>query len=510
VKGAAVISEPFITDEGVSAGFLSWTTRQPGNVLLMIILPLVAFGVFAAGLLSNTMLGRLRRASAALAHEAKHDALSGLPSRMQMVERIEAYFISSAAKRDGQRALAAYIDIDQFKDVNDTLGHEIGDQLIKAVAQRLRTRLRPEDFLSRFGGDEFAIFSAPGRRDCSGVLIKRIEQAFASPFVIKGQSVLVTASAGIAVAPEDGTRADELMRNADIALYEAKRRGRDRAVLFCTDMATAVETRRSMEVALGNALANQELKLQYQPIICSNTRAVIGMEALLRWRHPAYAGLSPSNFVPIAENAGLIPAIGEWVLDQAMRDAGRWPDLQVAVNLSPVQLRHTNLLTSLRKLIVRHNVEPSRFVLEITEGVLLEATQHIKSVLAAIRDMGFKIALDDFGTGYSSLSYLRDFKFDKLKIDRSFISNMSRDGSSKTIVESVIMLGRKLGLDIVAEGIESESEAALMVKFGCTELQGYYFSEPIDADNMAGFLGAIRPQDVPTMSHSSTRSQAAG
>ena len=491
--------------------FLSWTTRQPGNVLLTIILPLVAFGVFATGLLSKTMFGRLKRASEVLAHEAKHDALSGLPNRMHMVERIEAFFVSSAARGNGQRALAAYIDIDQFKEINDTLGHEIGDQLIKAVAQRLRTRLRPQDFLSRFGGDEFAIFSAPGRREGSSVLTQRIQQAFASPFVIKDQRILVTASVGIAVAPENGTTADELMRNADIALYEAKRRGRDRAVLFCTDMAAAVETRRTIEVALGNALENQELELHYQPIISSKTRAVVGVEALLRWRHFTYADLSPSKFVPIAENAGLIPAIGEWVLDQVMRDAKRWPDLQIAVNLSPVQLRHTNLLTSLRKLIVKHDLKPDRFVLEITEGVLLEATAQIRSTLEAIRDMGFKIALDDFGTGYSSLSYLCNFPFDKIKIDRSFISNMSRADSSKTIVESVITLGRKLGVDIVAEGVETESEAALMVKFGCTELQGYYFSGPIEADKMAGLLKAFRPkQTASTVVHAVTRRRATG
>jgi diguanylate cyclase (GGDEF)-like protein len=510
-EGTAVISEPFITDDDVSAGFLSWTTRQPGSVLLTIILPLVAFGVFATGLLSNTMFGRLKRASEALAYEAKHDALSGLPNRAHMVQKIEEFFASYSARRNGQRALAAYVDIDRFKDINDTLGHEVGDQLIKAVTQRLRKRLRPQDFLSRFGGDEFAIFCIPNGQDSGSALTQRIEQAFASPVVIKGQCIHVTASVGLAVAPEHGTTADELMRNADIALYEAKSRGRDCAVLFCTDMAAAVETRHSIEVALTAAMENQELELHYQPIISGKTRAIVGVEALLRWRHSTHADLSPATFVHIAENAGLIPAIGEWVLDQAMRDAKRWPELQIAVNLSPVQLRHTNLVTSLRELIIKHDLKPDRFVLEVTEGVLLEATDHIKSVLEAIREMGFRIALDDFGTGYSSLSYLCNFHFDKIKIDRSFVSNMSKAVNSKTIVKSVVTLGRQLGMDIVAEGVETESEAAMMTQFGCTELQGFYFSEPIEADKMAGLLKTFRPKKTAaTVVHTVTKRHATG
>ena len=502
VEAAAVASEPFFSDDGVLAGYLNWTTRQPGQVLLTIILPLVAFGVLLTGLLSKVMFGRLKRASAALAqrefearHEAKHDALSGLPNRVNMVEKIEKFLNSYIARHNGQRALAAYVDIDRFKDVNDTLGHEAGDELIKLVAQRLSTRLRPNDFLARFGGDEFVILCAPAGADTGDILVERIAKTFESPFAIKGQSISVTASVGLAFAPDNGVTADELMRHADIALYEAKSQGRDRAVFFSTKMADDVEHRRAVELDLRNALENDELDLHYQPVISCDTGEVVGVEALLRWQHALYGSMSPAEFIPIAENAGLLPAIGEWVLDRAMNDSKLWPELEVAVNLSPVQFRHVDLESTLRRLIVKHHVSASRFVLEITEGVLLESTDRVNGILAAIHDMGFKTALDDFGTGYSSLSYLCNFQFDKIKIDRSFISSVAQVDSTKTIVKSVVTLGRGLGMDIVAEGIETQFEAAMMTRFGCTELQGFYFSRPLPVEKAVAFLETYVPEN---------------
>ena len=501
--GSKLVSEPFVTDDGVTAGYLAWTTRQPGRVLLTIILPLVAFGVILTGLLSKTMFGRLRRASAALAqresearYEAKHDALSGLPNRVHMVDQIEKFLHSYIARHNGQRAVAAYIDIDRFKDTNDTLGHEAGDQLIKVVAERLAHRLRPHDFLARFGGDEFVILCAPAGPDAGTILAERIAEAFASPFMVKGQTIRVTASVGLAFAPDNGATADELMRHADIALYQAKAQGRDRAVFFSKEMAEQVEHRHSIELDLRAALESEELNLHYQPIISSTTGNVVGVEALLRWCHPLYGNLPPAEFIPVAEIAGLLPAIGEWVLNRAMTDSKNWPHLEVAVNLSPVQFRHVDLETMLRQLIVKHGVDPDRFVLEITEGVLLESTDRVSKVLAAIRDMGFKTALDDFGTGYSSLSYLCNFQFDKIKIDRSFISSISKVDSSKTIIKSVVTLGRGLGMDIVAEGIETEFEALMMTRFGCTELQGFFFARPIPVDQMIKFLETFEPRPL--------------
>jgi diguanylate cyclase (GGDEF)-like protein len=501
----SVVSEPFVGDDDIPIGYLAWTTRRPGHVLLTIILPLVAFGVIATGLLSRTMFRRLKRASTALArsesqarHEAKHDALSGLPNRVHMVEKIEAFLNSPLVKRNGQRAVAAYIDIDRFKDINDTLGHEAGDQLIAAVAQRLVGRLRPQDFLSRFGGDEFAILCAPAGHEAAATLAKRIAHAFESPFSVKGQNIRVTASTGLAIAPENGTTADELMRHADIALYEAKSQGRDRAVLFCAEMAEQVEHRRSIELALRHAIDDDALDLHYQPIISCQTGDVVGVEALLRWEHPIYGELSPAEFIPIAENAGLLPSLGEWVLNCAMTDAKKWPTLEVSVNLSPVQMRHVDLEGTLRRLIFEHDADPRRFVLEITENVMLEATDRVTAILDAIRAMGFKTALDDFGTGYSSLSYLCTFRFDTIKIDRTFVAKIAEIDTTRTIIKSVVALGRALGMSIVAEGVETEFEADMMEQFGCTELQGFYFSRPLSAEEMVDFLKNFRPRRAPS------------
>ena len=493
--GDGIVSEPFVGDDHILVGYLNWSTRRPGQVLLTIILPLVAFAILGTGVLTAVMFRRLRRTSEELAkreaqarYEAKHDPLSGLPNRAQMVEKIETFLRNHGSKNAHRQAIAAYIDIDRFKDINDTLGHEAGDNLIKAVAARLQTRLRPSDFLSRFGGDEFAILCSPAGKDAGASLAARIAAAFSTPFNIQQQTIRVTASVGIASAPENGTTADELMRHADIALYEAKSQGRDRAITFCREMAEKVEHRRSIEIDLRNALEEEKLRVHYQPTISCATGDIVGVEALLRWNHPVHGEMSPSDFIPIAENSGLLPALGEWVLDRAMRDSKRWPHLEVGVNLSPVQFRHVDLAAALRNLVAKHDVDPSRFVLEITEGVLLDATEHTHAILDAFRLMGFKTALDDFGTRYSSLSYLCNFSFDKIKIDRSFVGRLSGLDSSKTIVHSVVTLGRALGMDIVAEGIETEAEAEMMTRLGCTELQGFYFSKAVDADALAELL----------------------
>ena len=499
-----VVSQAFVGDDGIPVGFLNWTTKRPGQVLLTIILPLVAFGVLAAGLLANTILRRLRRASEELAqreaearHEAKHDALSGLPNRVHMVERIDTFLQDRLLATHDNRAVAGYLDVDRFKDINDTLGHDAGDQLIKLVAQRLKECLRPNDFLARFGGDEFVILCAPAGPEASSALAERVDQAFALPFAINGQNIRVTASVGIAVAPDNGVTADQLMRHADIALYEAKDRGRDCAVLFSEEMAKQVERRRAIELGLRTAIETNMLCLNYQPIVSCHTGEIVGLEALLRWRHPLHGEMSPADFIPIAENAGLLPSLGEWVLSHAMADWKRWPHLEISVNLSPVQFRHVDLETTLRRLVAEYGVEPSRFVLEITEGVLLEATEHTNSILDALRSIGFKTALDDFGTGYSSLAYLCNFKFDKIKIDRSFVGRIARVDISRTIVQSVVTIGRGLGMDIVAEGVETEFEAMIMTKLGCTELQGFYFSKPADADQMERFLKTFEPKCLP-------------
>ncbi|WP_295555315.1 EAL domain-containing protein [uncultured Hyphomicrobium sp.] len=503
VRASGVVTEPFVGDDGKQVGFLSWTTRRPGQVLLTIILPLVACGVFATGLLSNHMFRRLRRASDELTqreararHAAKHDVLSGLPNRQHMVEEVDAKLNSPTFGEGGSRALAAYVDIDRFKDINDTLGHETGDKLIKAVSKRLMARLRPDDFLARFGGDEFAVLCVSSEADADTKLARRIASAFEESFAIDGQTICVTASVGIAKAPDHGRSADELMRHADIALYEAKNQGRDRAMTFSTEMASQVEMRRAIEVDLRTAIEREELRLHYQPIVSCRTGAIVGAEALLRWRHPLRGDISPATFIPIAEISGLMPMLGTWILERAIKDSKQWPDLEIAINLSPVQFNQTDLQSVLRRLTAEYDVSPSRFVLEITEGVLLEATDQTKSVLQGLQEMGFRTALDDFGTGYSSLSYLCNFKFDKIKIDRSFVSNVSNAMTSRTIVQSVASLGRGLGMQIVAEGVETEYEAVMMSHFGCTELQGYFFSKPLAAEQLKLLVERFEPRHM--------------
>lgn len=507
VARMGVLSEPFVGDDGKFAGYLSWTTRKPGHILLTVILPLVACGALGAALISNQMFKRLRRASEQLAqreaksrHASRHDALSGLPNRMHMLEKAEEWLKSGKLSLDGRRAVAAYLDIDQFKDINDTLGHETGDKLVRAVAERLRARLRSSDFVARFGGDEFTILCLAKDAKGGKRLAERIAAAFDDPFSIDGHKMNVKASIGVAMAPDHGTTTDEIMRHADIALYDAKRRGRDQVVFFTAEMARDVENRRAIEVDLRSAIERDELRLQYQPIVSCRTGQIVGAEALLRWRHPERGDVPPSVFIPIAENSGIMPALGTWTLEHAARAAKRWPGLELSVNLSPVQFRQTDLVGILKGLAERYDLSPERFVLEITEGVLMEATAATTTTLTELHALGFQTALDDFGTGYSSLNYLSNFKFNKIKIDRSFVANTSSSETARAIVQTVASLGRALGMEIVAEGVETEYQAQMMSLFGVTELQGYLFSKPVEVDQLSDLIEAHTPWQMPAPS----------
>jgi diguanylate cyclase (GGDEF)-like protein len=427
-------------------------------------------------------------------HDARHDALSGLPNRPHFAERLQDVLNARSGTTQDQNVFVAYIDIDRFKDINDTLGHHAGDELVKAVASRLTAMMRQDTLLARYGGDEFSILWIANGPNAANALAERIKRLFESRFEVDGQSLRVTASAGIATATEEISTADDLMRQADIALYEAKAQGRDRAVFFSTDMASRVEERLSIESELRLALEADHLRLNYQPIIACDTGRISGVEALLRWRHPVRGEISPGVFVPIAEQSGLMPALGEWVLRRAMKDATLWPDIQVSVNLSPVQFRQVDLQALLGRLTREFQIDPRQFVLEITEGVLMESSDRTSRTLDAVHAMGFKTALDDFGTGYSSLAYLCNFRFDKIKIDRAFVAGMSKSESYNKIVNAVISLGKGLGMDIVAEGVETEAEVNIMASLGCTELQGYYFSKPIEAADMCRLMQTFVPR----------------
>jgi diguanylate cyclase (GGDEF)-like protein len=503
---SGVMSEPFTADDGTPVGYLTWSPRQPGQSLLLFILPLVALGVIGAGVLTWVMIMRLKNASGELAdreamsrHQALHDALSGLPNRQHFVERLQESIDGLVQSRNNGRVVVAYIDVDRFKDVNDTLGHAAGDELIMAVAARLRRALAPEDFLARFGGDEFAVLRRSVDLGAAEELSGRLRCSFEEHFEVYGQHIRMTASIGLAQAPDHGASPEELMRAADIALYQGKNQGRDRVMMFCAEMAAEVEQRREVELELHTAIVNGVLDLHYQPIMSSSSNRVAGLEALLRWKHPTKGDISPGVFVPIAEEAGLMATLGAFVLDRAIGDSKRWPDLEVAINLSPVQFRHVDLPEMLEQLIAKHGVDPTRIVLEVTEGVLLESTERNRQILDAVRALGFRIALDDFGTGYSSLRYLCDFRFDKIKIDRAFVTGIEERKRAMTIIQSVVTLGRGLGMDIVAEGVETETEVSVMRLMGVTELQGFFFSPAVPADRVAALTQALEAGAEPAL-----------
>ena len=498
VQANSKLSEAFVADDGAQVGYLTWTPRRPGRSLLLFILPMVALGVIGAGLLTWVMMTRLKRASGDLAdreeqsrHQALHDALSGLPNRHHFVQRLQEALDDLVFSRNNGRVVVAYIDVDRFKDVNDTMGHAAGDALIMAVASRLQSAAAPGDFLARFGGDEFAVVRSSSDPNAAAELAERLRAAFDVSFAVYGQHVRMTASIGLAMAPDHGASPQELMRHADIALYQGKNQGRDRAMLFCAEMAAEVEQRREVEVDLHTALETQALHLHYQPLVSCADGRVTGVEALLRWKHATKGDISPAVFVPIAEEAGLMPALGAFVLERAFEEAKRWPGLDVAINLSPVQFRHVDLVELLESLLVKHKVDAGRIVLEVTEGVLMESTERNRQILDAVRALGFKIALDDFGTGYSSLRYLCDFRFDKIKIDRAFVTGIHERKRAMTIIQSVVTLGRGLGMQIVAEGVETEAEASVMRLVGVTELQGFFFSQAVPADRVDALVRSL-------------------
>lgn len=515
-RGGALVSDSLDADDGARMGFLSWTTGRPGRVLTNIILPLVILGVIAVALQARSMLNRLRSTSQTLAqqekssrHAARHDALSGLPNRAHFADNLSGVLESLKTGEQSERAIVAYLDIDRFKDVNDTLGHSAGDALIKQVAQRLQANVRSGDFIARYGGDEFAILWLSSDPRAPQILADRIARAFVNTIDIGGQSLAVTASIGIAVAPDDGQTCEDVMRHADIALYEAKNAGRNCAIIFSDDMATDVRERRAIELDLQAALAMDQFQLAYQPIISSASGAIVGVEALLRWPHPVRGFVSPAVFIPIAEQSGLMPALGERVLSRAMRDWHDWKHLEVSVNLSPVQFRQPDLLAMLQRLLDDNQADARHFVLEITEGVLMDAGERTRTILDTMRAMGFRMALDDFGTGYSSLAYLCNFRFEKIKIDRSFVSGLSRSQSFQTIVQAVISLGRGFGMTVVAEGVETETEVRTMTDFGCAQMQGYYFAKPMSREKLLETLATHVPHPLFAVQQETAEAEAA-
>ena len=422
----------------------------------------------------------LQRAQDELAYLAHHDDLTGLPNRKLLHERIHEAFASAGG--DDKFALLC-LDLDRFKNVNDTLGHSYGDALLKVVAKRILGCIREEDVVARLGGDEFAILQlSRNLPDNATSLASRLCSILGQPFFLKDHQVVIGASIGIALAPDNGADPEQLIKNADMALYRAKDDGRSTFRFFEPEMDARMQARRLLELDLRTALENGEFEVHYQPLVSSETGKVTGFEALLRWPHPTRGNVSPADFIPLAEEIGLIVPLGSLVIRQACRDAANWPeDMFVAVNLSPKQFDNGDLINVVFKALGDAGIAPRRLELEITETVLLQQTDQTLRTLHQLRNMGVRIAMDDFGTGYSSLSYLRSFPFDKIKIDASFIKKLNEDGSEAAIMKAVASLSKSLGIVSTAEGVETEEQRNSVKAAGYTQMQGFMFSRPIPA-----------------------------
>jgi diguanylate cyclase (GGDEF)-like protein len=418
-----------------------------------------------------------RRQEQEITHLARHDALTNLGNRALFREQLQQALLRLGR---GQGFALLCLDLDRFKSVNDTLGHPVGDALLKQVSARLLGCVRQGDVVARLGGDEFAIIQASVRdADATEALAARIVENISKPYDIGGQRIDISTSIGMTLAPRDGTDADQLMKNADLALYRAKADGRQGYSFFKPQMNDHIQVRRRMEVDLRKAFDNEELTLCYQPLICLESQRVTSFEALMRWSHPKRGTVPPAEFIGLAEEIGLIFELGEWAMRQACAQAALWSQpVKVAINLSPLQIRR-ELIEVVLQALAASGLPPDRLELEITESVLLQDSQNTLATLHQLRQLGVRIAMDDFGTGYGSLSYLRGFPFDKIKIDRAFIADMDRSDESRAIVDTIVRLGKSLGMGTVAEGIENFEQLKLVCASGCTEAQGFYFSPPV-------------------------------
>ncbi len=411
-------------------------------------------------------------------HLALHDSLTGLPNRLQFHQHLERAV--SRAKRHGQLLAVFGLDLDRFKDVNDTMGHATGDALLEEVAARLKENVREADLVGRLGGDEFAIvaedIAAP---EDAMRLARRVCTALGEPYHVNGHELATSVSIGIAIGPVDGEPADGLLKNADLALYRAKEDGRNTFRFFEPAMDAALQKRRRLEADLRAALRKNQLYLDYQPQFDLGTGKLTGYEALVRWWHPSQGEIPPATFIPIAEETGLIVPLGEWILRTACSYATTWPlDTKLAVNLSPAQFKTQDVYSLVRRVLNETGLEPERLELEITEGIILQNTEAVLDTLQRLDQLGVSIAMDDFGTGYSSLSYLTRFPVKKIKIDRSFIDTLGTSPQTSAIVSSIVGLGQSLHVTITAEGVETESQAAMLKKWGCDQVQGFYYGKP--------------------------------
>jgi diguanylate cyclase (GGDEF)-like protein/PAS domain S-box-containing protein len=431
-----------------------------------------------------------------LARQANHDSLTGLPNRNLLWDRIDS--ACARAQRYDSFAAVAFLDLDNFKVVNDSLGHTLGDHLLRAVAARLQSALRATDTVARQGGDEFLLVLSDqkGEQQVAGEL-QRIVQSFAKPFSVEGRDVFITASIGAALYPQDAKDPESLIKSAELAMYRAKDSGRNVYQLYTTEMQTRVTERLALESRLRQALARGEFELHYQPQVDLRSNRIFGCEALIRWKQPELGMVSPAKYIPLAEETGLIVPIGEWVLRTACRQCKAWldaglPKVTVAVNISARQFREKNLFQLVAAILAETGLAPGQLELEVTESVIMHDAQQVIASLQAFRDMGVRLSVDDFGTGYSSLSYLKRFPVDRLKIDQSFVRDLSTDADDVAIAQAIITLGHTLNLRVIAEGVETPEQLAFLRRNQCDEIQGYLFGKPMPAEEFGKLLESGR------------------
>ncbi|WP_298376583.1 EAL domain-containing protein [Azospirillum sp.] len=434
-----------------------------------------------------------------MAYLAQFDLLTGLPNRFQFRQRLDRAI--HAARGAGRRLAVLFLDFDKFKEINDTLGHELGDELLVAIARRIADSLDPSVFVSRLGGDEFTVIVEDAEERSTIVAVaERLQRALDNPFPLAGNAYTLSASVGGVVFPDDSDAIDDLLRKADMAMYHAKEQGRNNFQFYNAAMTAVAAERLAMKTLLAQALERGQFFLHYQPLVEAGSGRPVGVEALLRWCSEEFGLVSPANFIPLTEETGLIVPIGRWVLETACRQARAWelagqPPIEIAINLSPRQLRDPALLEHVRHVLDSTGLDPSRLVLEITEGLLIEDMALSRRVLTALKRLGIRLALDDFGTGYSSLSYLNSLPFDILKMDGSFTRNLSDargdNLGGQAIARAIIALGQSLNMILVAEGVETAEQHAWLTKTGCDLVQGYHFGRPAAADDVTGTLQAL-------------------
>ena len=459
----------------------------------------LVYGDRPAVLLSLMDITERKRAEARLAFMAQHDGLTGLPNRTLLRQQMDEML--QHTRRSSDKMAVLTLGLDNFKAVNDTLGHGVGDKLLRSVAKRLRSSLREEDTLARLNSDEFAIIqSGLSRPEDAVLLARRVLEAVGEAYLLDGHSVVIGASIGIAMAPGDGDESEKLLKHADMAMSRAKNDSRGTFSFFESGMDARAQSRRKIELDLRDAIQNDVLRPYYQPLIDLSTGRITGFEALVRWPHPERGMVSPADFIPVAEETGLINGLGGLMLKRACMDAALWPDdVRVAVNLSPLQFRAGNLLSVVMEALKQSGLPAKRLELEITETLLLEKSSQVQATLHALRALGVRISMDDFGTGYSSLSYLRSFPFDKIKIDQSFVRGLGTNNDAQAIVRAIISLGVGLGVTITAEGVETEAELACLRTEGCHEGQGFLFSHARPNAEIVAMLKAQLSADAGVM-----------